>query len=92
MQKFACKLHKFVRVCIVFVFYWIVFVSIYTKHETRNTKHDVFVYRVPNSNLQVLKQYRVRISENSIIKLFRGLINSRNNPSIIRIRIESAFR
>ena len=35
MQKFACKLHKFFRVCIVFVFYWIVFVSIYTKHETR---------------------------------------------------------
>ena len=45
MQKFACKLHKFFRVCIVFVFYWIVFVSIYTKHETRNTTFSCIVFR-----------------------------------------------
>ena len=30
----------------------IVYVSIYTIHGTRYTIHDVFVYRVPNSDLQ----------------------------------------
>ena len=39
------------RVCIVFYYFAIVYVSIYTIHDTRNTKHDVFVQRVPISSL-----------------------------------------
>ena len=60
----------FFRVCFVFRFRVLVFVSIYTKHETRNTKHEVFVFRVPISTLKDSKIYLILFCSISLWQYF----------------------
>ena len=56
MQKFACNFTNFSCLYLVCILLDRVCIDI---HETRNTKHDVFVYRVPNSTVHVLVLYSV---------------------------------
>ena len=55
--NFSClfTVSTFFRFCLVFCLEDFVFVSIYTKpkQETRNTKHKVFVFRVPISDVHL---------------------------------------
>ena len=55
------------------------YVSIYTKHETRNTKHDVFVYRVPISNPYIAwtrPERRHNLQSHASVDLLEGVLRT----------------